>query len=93
MQDDVGSPIWQYVMGRAVIIGIVSHMVFVRRYQPCNYIGWPTLAVRVSSYIDWIMSVTGLDIWHLNQTGHTAQYRDDNGELNKGLQMNVTLRD
>ena len=91
LKDQAGSPIWQYVMGRAVIIGIFYRHIY---FGSCsNKPNDPSLAVRVSSYIDWIMSVTGLDIWHLQQIGHTGQYRNDKGELNftKGIEIdNIT---
>ena len=45
----------------------------------------PVTATRVSSYIDWIMSVTGLDTWHLKQTGHTDKYRDVDDELKPNI--------
>ena len=80
-QGDSGSPIWQYVNGRAVVIGVMSSG---SQTGGCGKIPeMKVTATRVSSYIDWIMSVTGLDTWHLKQTGHTDKYRDVDGELNR----------
>ena len=63
---------WQYYNGRAVIIGVFS--VSMKGDDHCTQSH--DLFVRVSMYIDWIISVTGLDIEHLAVSGHMPHFTD-----------------
>ena len=69
---DSGGPLWQYYMGRAVIIGVASQvLVNVNECEGYAEIVYPpgstqtvNLSIskftRVSKHIDWIISVTQL---------------------------------
>ena len=49
-QGDSGSPIWQYVMGRAVVVGI--HFAGGKHVDNCASPGW---AIHVPYYMDSII--------------------------------------
>ena len=64
---------WQFYMGRAVLIGIVS-MTKEGLTNDCQ----KTFGIeaRVSRYIDFIIGTTKLDTQHLTSTGHTVHFTD-----------------
>ena len=71
-QHDSGGPLWQYYNGRAVIVGVTS--LAYTDTEECSLYG--TIFVRVSRYIDWIISVTKMDVQHLTETNHTSHFTD-----------------
>ena len=71
-------------MGRAVIIGIETQGLIDECKHQDNSVG---IAVRLSDYIDWIISTTGLDLDHLRLTGHSPRNRDVNGHLEQPIKI------
>ena len=67
---------WQYDKGRAVLVGVLSGGLNFCSTRDDDGRPVPSYYIRVSRYIDWIINVTGLDVEHFAQSGHTPEFDD-----------------